>query len=79
MKLLFFGRLEFFPFLFGLTVGIFFVYILKPAPMVITKYPNLENVADVVYRDRNGTCFQYETKTVDCDKVEDRIRPYPLQ
>jgi hypothetical protein len=55
------------------------VYILKPAPMVIMKYPNLENTADVIYRDRNGTCFKYDTKTVDCDKHEDRIKPYPLQ
>jgi hypothetical protein len=60
-------------------MGIFFVYILKPAPMVITRYPNIENVDKVAYRDRNGTCFKYETKTVDCDKVEDRIKPYPLQ
>lgn len=75
----FFNHIEFFPFLIGLTVGIFFVYILKPAPMVITKYPNLENTADVVYRDRNGTCFKYNTKIVNCDKVEDRIKPYPLQ
>ena len=75
----FFSRFEFFPFLFGLTFGIFFVYILKPAAMVITKYPNMENAGDVVYRDRNGTCFQYNTRTVDCDTVEDRIKPYPLQ
>jgi len=55
------------------------VYILKPAPMVITKYPTLENTGDVVYRDRNGTCFKYSSKTVDCAKNEDRIKPYPLQ
>jgi len=75
----FFNKLRFFPFLFGLAMGIFVVYILKPAPMVITRYPNLENVNDIVYRDRNGACFKYETKTVDCDKVEDKIKPYPLQ
>lgn len=75
----YFNRLEFFPFLFGFTIGIFFVYILKPAPMVITKYPTLENTADVVYRDRNGACFKYETKTVDCDTSEARIKAYPLQ
>ena len=63
----------------GLTVGIFFVYILKPAPMVVTKFPNLENTDKVIYKDRNGTCFKYDTKTVDCDKAEDRIKPYPLQ
>jgi hypothetical protein len=75
----FFNHLEFFPFLLALTAGLFFVYVLKPAPMVITKYPNLENTKEVVYRDRNGACFQYETKTVDCDKSEDKIKPYPLQ
>ncbi|NBT47269.1 MAG: hypothetical protein EBT07_05535 [Actinobacteria bacterium] len=73
------NHLEFFPFLIGLTIGIFCVYILKPAPIVINKYPNLENTADVIYKDRNGTCFQYSAKTVECDKVEDRIKPYPLQ
>lgn len=76
MKLL--QHLHFFPFVIGLAAGIFCVYILKPSPMVITKYPNLEN-SDIVYRDRNGTCFKYDTKTVECDKVEDRIKPYPLQ
>lgn len=75
----FLNHLEFFPFLIGLTVGIFIVYILKPAPVVITKFPNLENTAEIVYKDRNGTCFQYTPKTVDCDKAEDRIKPYPLQ
>ncbi len=73
------NHLEFFPFLIGLTIGLFIVYILKPAPIVITKYPNLENAEHVIYKDRNGTCFKYETKTVDCDKSEDRIKQYPLQ
>jgi len=74
----FLNHLQFFPFAVGLMAGIFCVYILKPSPVVITKYPNLEN-SDVVYRDRNGTCFKYDTKEVNCDKVEDRIKPYPLQ
>lgn len=75
----FFNHLQFFPFLLSFMVGLFIVYVLKPAPMVITKFPNLENTDKVIYKDRNGTCFKYETKTVDCDKAEDRIKPYPLQ
>jgi len=73
------AHLEFFPFLCGLAAGIFVVYIIKPAPMVITKYPTLENTGDVVYKDRNGACFYYDSKTVDCAKNEERIKPYPLQ
>lgn len=75
----FFNKLEFFPLLMGFTIGIFIVYILKPAAVVIVKYPNLDNVKDTVYRDRNGTCFKYDIQEVDCDKSEDRIKSYPLQ
>jgi hypothetical protein len=77
--MLFFNKLEFLPFLLGLAVGIFYIYILKPSPVIVVKYPNLENSEKIVYRDRNGTCFQYSVKEVDCDKSEDRIKSYPLQ
>jgi hypothetical protein len=75
----FFGRIQFLPFVLGFAIGIFIVYVLKPAPVVVMKYPNLDNAAQLVYRDRNGTCFQYDVQQVDCDKSEDRIKPYPLQ
>ena len=55
------------------------VYILKPAPMVIQKIPNLENAGTLVYKDRNGTCFTYHTNQVDCNKVEDKIKPFSLE
>ncbi len=73
------SHLKLLPFLVGLTVGIFFVYILKPSAVVVVKYPNTDNAGKVVYRDRNGTCFKYDMNTVDCDKSEDRIKQYPLQ
>ena len=75
----YFNHLELFPFVIGLAAGVFVIYILKPSTTTVTKYPNLENVGEVVYSDKNGTCFQYATKTVDCDKMEDKIKPYPLQ
>jgi hypothetical protein len=75
----FFGQIQFFPLLLGFSIGLFCIYILKPAPVVVVKYPNLDNAATTIYRDRNGTCFQYEVAQVDCDKEEDRIKPYPLQ
>ena len=75
----FFSQIQFFPLLLGFSIGLFCIYILKPAPVVVIKYPNLDNVATTIYKDRNGTCFQYEVAQVDCDKEEDRIKPYPLQ
>jgi hypothetical protein len=73
-----FANIRFFPLLLSFALGIFFVYILKPAPIVIIKFPNIENAGKLIYKDRNGTCFVYETKEVDCDKNEARIRPFPL-
>jgi hypothetical protein len=76
---MFFDHIQFFPFLMGLSIGLFCVYILKPSPVVVVKYPNIDNAGKTIYRDRNGTCFLYDLKDVDCDKAEDRIKPYPLQ
>jgi hypothetical protein len=73
-----FANIKFFPLLVSFAFGIFIVYILKPAPTVIIKYPNIENAGKLIYKDRNGTCFVYETKEVDCDKNEGRIRAFPL-
>lgn len=76
MKLL--GVVQFFPLLISFAIGIFIIYILKPSPLIIMKYPNLENAGKIIYKDRNGTCFVYETKEVDCNKNESRIRAFPL-
>jgi hypothetical protein len=73
-----FDNIQFFPMLISFAVGVFVVYVLKPAPLVIMKYPNLENAGKLIYRDRNGTCFVYETKEVDCNANESRIKPFPL-
>lgn len=75
----FLNKLKLLPFLIGLVVGFFFVYVLKPTAVVVIKYPNLDNVGKIVYRDRNGTCFQYGMDTVDCDKAEEKLKMYPLQ
>ena len=72
------GNIQFFPMLESFAVGIFIVYILKPSPLIILKYPNLENAGKLIYRDRNGTCFVYEANEVDCNANEKRIKPFPL-
>jgi hypothetical protein len=71
-------NIKFFPLLISFALGIFIVYILKPTAIVIIKYPNPENVGKLIYKDRNGTCFVYETKEVDCNTNEERIRAFPL-
>ena len=73
-----FDNLKFFPLLVSFAFGIFLVYVLKPAPLIIYKFPNLENAGKLIYKDRNGTCFVYETNEVDCNANESRIKAFPL-
>jgi hypothetical protein len=75
----FFNQLQLLPLLVGLFLGMFMVYVLKPSPNIVYKYPTLDNAGKVVYQDRNGVCFKYHADTVDCNKNEDRITVYPLQ
>ena len=55
------------------------MYVLKPSPVVIYKYPTMDNAGKVIYKDRNDVCFKYHADTVDCDKNESRLALYPLQ
>ena len=75
----FFNHLQLTPFLVGLCFGMFFVYVLKPSPVVIYKYPTVDNAGKIIYKDRNGVCFKYHAETTDCDSNEGRISVYPLQ
>jgi hypothetical protein len=75
----FFNNIKLLPLLLGLFFGMFLVYVLKPTPMIVYKYPSIDNAGKIVYQDRNGVCFKYHADTVDCDKNEERITPYPLQ
>jgi hypothetical protein len=74
-----FRHVRLFPFVLALVLGLFLVHVLKPAPTVVMKYPNLENAGTITYRDVNGTCFVYDAATVDCDANEARISAFPLQ
>jgi hypothetical protein len=75
----FFNKIQLLPLMISFFIGFFIVYILKPAPVIIYKNPNLDNAGKVTYVDRNDVCFQYIVNKVDCDKNEERISVYPLQ
>lgn len=66
------------PFLVGVITGVIAVICIKPQQNVIFKYPNSENAGKVVYKDKNGICYKYTAKDVDCDKNEARLKDYPL-
>lgn len=66
------------PFLFGLVVGIVAILCVKPEQKINYKYPTPENAKQLIYKDKNGICFQYLPKEVNCDKNESKLKSFPI-
>jgi hypothetical protein len=73
-----FKHFKLIPFLIGLLVGIVGIYFVKPEGQIMMRYPTPENVGSTVYKDKNGVCYKYDAKGVDCDKNQDRLKTYPV-
>ena len=66
------------PLLVGIVVGIIAIFLIKPQQNVIYKYPTPETSGKITYKDKNGVCYKYSAKEVDCDKNEARLKDFPL-
>ena len=66
------------PFVLGLVMGIVGILFVNPEKNIIYKYPTPENAEKVIYKDKNGECYTYKAKKVDCDKNESRLKNFPL-
>lgn len=66
------------PLIFGIIIGIVAVLFIKPEKNVVYKYPTPDTAGKLIYKDKNGVCYKYNAKQVDCDKNESRIKEFPL-
>ena len=66
-------------FLVSLAVGLFVVYISMPPTQIIYVYPTPDNVDQIQYKDRSGTCFGFEAEQVTCPANKKLVREYPIQ
>ena len=66
------------PLLIGLGLGIAGIYFLKPEGTIHYKYPTPDNVGKLTYKDKNGVCYQYSGKEVNCDTNDGKLKNYPL-
>ena len=67
------------PFIIGLAIGYLIFIFYKTENQIVYEYPHPDNVKDRVYKDTNGVCYSYTAQSVDCDKNESTLKPYPLQ
>jgi hypothetical protein len=62
----------------GIAVGVVGIYFITPAMTSMIKYPAPQEVDKLIYKDKNGVCYKYTTKDVNCDKSQDKLQPFPL-
>ena len=68
------------PFVSGLIIGAIIFFGFKPDTKDrVVKWPNPENAGKVVYRDRNGLCYKFESQIVDCSKVKEKLQTYSFE
>ena len=63
----------------GVVVAIIFGFVVKPEKKIIFKYPNPSTAGQTIYKDKNGICFKYDAKELNCDKNEKRLKDFPVQ
>jgi len=66
------------PLIIGAILGIAGIYFLKPEATITYKYPTPQNAGTLTYKDKNGVCYQYEGKEVNCDANDAKLKNYPL-
>jgi len=66
------------PLIVGIVIGIIGIYFVKPEHSIIYKYPTPENAGKLTYKDKNGLCYKYTSKEVNCDANESRLKDYPI-
>jgi hypothetical protein len=66
------------PLALGIVIGIIIIFFVKTDKNVVRKYPTPDNCGKLVYKDKNGVCYKYNAKQVDCDKNETRLKDFPI-
>ena len=71
-------HIQIIPLIIGIIMGICGIMFIKPDKTVVYKYPSTSEKDKTIYKDKNGVCYRYKAKEVDCDKNEAKIKAFPL-
>jgi hypothetical protein len=68
------------PFIFivAFAISVLVVYIIQPAPTVVYKFPNPENVDKYTYKGDDDECYKYKANEVKCPSDPSLILDHPL-
>ena len=67
-------------FIISLLIGILGVYIMNNSDKrKITIFPTPDNIDDILYRDKSGTCFKFKQTQVNCPINQEEISKFHAQ
>lgn len=70
--------LNFPTFIISLCVGLFLSYITLPPSQIVYVYPTPDNTELIQYKDKNNTCFKFDSNETECPADNKLIREYPI-
>jgi len=65
-------------FLVAFAIGVFYVYLVKPKPLIVYKYPTPYNAGKVIYSDNVGSCYKFKVENVSCPKDQTHVEAQPI-
>lgn len=73
-----FQKIHPFYFFVAFAIGMLVVYLTKPKPNIIVKFPSPQNVDNVVYKGEDDTCFKFIASKEQCPLDREKIKPQPV-
>ena len=66
-------------FIISLALGLFISYAFHSNYEEIHVYPNLNNINDILYKDKANQCFKFKANKIQCPKTAEQIKQIPIQ
>lgn len=65
-------------FIASFAIGILYVYLVQPTPIIVYKYPTPYNAGKVTYADHAGNCYKFKVDTIECPKDKKHVEAQPI-
>ena len=59
-------KFSLFYFIISLFFGVLAVYLAQPKAHVVVKYPSIEELEKITYKDDDGVCYKYIKNEINC-------------
>lgn len=70
-------RLDYF--IVSFAIGILYVYLAQPEKEIVYRFPNPNNLNDLIYKDKSDTCYKYKVEEKKCSELnKDQIKQQPI-